>query len=439
MKKYRIAAIVMFLVLNIAGCGGGGGGDSPPTIPAIPTNVTATAGNGEVTVDFDPVAGATSYNIYWDTSPGVTIASGTQDAGGSIPRIITGLIRGTEHYFVVTAVNSAGESGESIEVSAVPDPPAPTFSLADLNGFWNIRVLQSGTDNGWYSVATSVASGVVNPLSTGGPTTPPSIGPLSITTEGVVTDTSNATFHGKMSSSKNLIVGTSTRSGTSFALHIFVKDTGVTYSATDLANKDFAWNRIQIGSSPFWEIAEGFINPSGGQITLTYAEDSTGVLTPQIPYSTITIDANGNVELGKEPSFRGVMTSDKKMIIGTSSDPPYGLMILQMRGQTYIQNDLGGTSDIAFTFHSDSTPSWDYATWSTDPTTGDVTGSNWLGSDTGNTPLLNSWALDIDADGFITTSGDLVSVGGWLSYSKDLAVVVGDSAPDGSFMTIKVQ
>jgi hypothetical protein len=358
------------------------------------------------------------------------------------------LIRGTPYYFVVTAENSLGESSDSSEVTATPDPPNPTFSQADLTGIWNVRVLQSGTNNGWYDVTESVNdSGIVSIINNGGSLTPPTVPGLSITsgtgaTAGVVTETgvgSNTTFHGKMSTSKNLIVGTSTVAGGNVALHVFVKRVpGVVYGNADLTNTTFIYNKVYSGAFLYWEKATGTIDVSQ-MMHLTSAEDSSGVLGPQPNYTTISMDITGAVTLGLEPSFRGVMSPDKKLIIGASSDPPYSIHIYQMRGQTtYTQADLAGTS-IAFTFHSDSTPSWDYATWLTD-VTGAVTGSNWMGSDTGTTPLLNTWSLTLDLLGEVTTSGDLVSDGGWMSFGKDLVVIVGDSPPPvGSYMMIKVQ
>ena len=95
-----------------------------------PTGVTATPGNGQVTIAWTAVADVTSYNIYWSTTPGVTTANGTKITGAASPYVQTGLINGTTYYYVVTAVGGAGESAPSSEVSAIPSaaptPPAPT-------------------------------------------------------------------------------------------------------------------------------------------------------------------------------------------------------------------------------------------------------------------------------------------------------------------------
>lgn len=89
--------------------------------PSPPTGVVATAAGGQVAVDWQPVPGATSYNLYWSTSPGVTPANTTNILSPTAPgAVIPGLINGTTYYVVVTAVTSGVESLPSTVVSAKP-------------------------------------------------------------------------------------------------------------------------------------------------------------------------------------------------------------------------------------------------------------------------------------------------------------------------------
>jgi hypothetical protein len=294
-------------------------------------------------------------------------------------------------------------------------------------------VLRTGASSGWYLSTISIDStGNVSVSGTGGPLTPPTFAGLSISA-GVVTETgagANPTFHGNMSSGKNLIVGTSTQ-GTSFALHVFVKRvSGVTFSSADLAIKTFKYHRIYSGSSHFWEKATGSTNALG-QISLSSKEDSSGVLGLPAPnFTTISVDGTGIVTIFDEPTFSGIMSSDKKIIVGTSTDAAgkYSLRIIQMRGQTYTQADLAGVN-VAYSFHSDSVSSWAYGTWDTD-LSGTVNVQNVVNSE-GSVVTPFTFNQTIDVQGNVGTDG-------LLSYGKDLFTSVGDYL-DGSSMTVKVQ
>ncbi|BCS52203.1 fibronectin type III domain-containing protein [Geobacter sp. SVR] len=94
-----------------------------PVIPPVPGSVTATGGANQATLTWAASSGATSYNIYWSSTSGVTKANGTRVSGVTSPYVKTGLSAGSTYYFIVTAVNSAGESAASAQVSASTNPP----------------------------------------------------------------------------------------------------------------------------------------------------------------------------------------------------------------------------------------------------------------------------------------------------------------------------
>jgi outer membrane protein OmpA-like peptidoglycan-associated protein len=73
--------------------------------------------NGDVTLLWNEIPYATSYNVYVSKSPGVTKLSGYKFQNVTNPFRINKLVPGQTYYFVVTAVNGAEESKESKELS----------------------------------------------------------------------------------------------------------------------------------------------------------------------------------------------------------------------------------------------------------------------------------------------------------------------------------
>lgn len=94
-----------------------GGIDSTPitidsiAIPAILFAVTAVSSTNNISLNWSGGNGATSYNIYWGTSPGITAASTKISVGASTASYIhTGLTTGNTYFYRIGATNRAGET-----------------------------------------------------------------------------------------------------------------------------------------------------------------------------------------------------------------------------------------------------------------------------------------------------------------------------------------
>jgi lysophospholipase L1-like esterase len=129
--------------LMVLSCGGSGGGSESKTAPAAPQNVVSSSGNTKSCLSWENSIDATTYNIYWSTTAGVSKQTGTKISAVSNPYYHTGLTNDTPYYYVVTAANQYGESSESQEVSATPspfNPPLPPSDVATLVGDRNVII-----------------------------------------------------------------------------------------------------------------------------------------------------------------------------------------------------------------------------------------------------------------------------------------------------------
>lgn len=93
-------------------------GSTPAGVKAFPDSPRLA--NSRIILRWSPVMDAASYNIYWSTTPSVSKTSGNKISNVQIPFTHKDLDFGKTYYYVVTAVNSFGESVESLETEATP-------------------------------------------------------------------------------------------------------------------------------------------------------------------------------------------------------------------------------------------------------------------------------------------------------------------------------
>ena len=162
-SRIRVNPVGLFFLIFAAllGTGATGGGSGSGTPPATPTGLKATAHNGSVDLTWNSSSGATSYHVKRSltsggpysviASPKATDYSDTQATNG------------TTYFYVVSAVNSSGESANSSQVSATPvGPPAAPVGLAASPG--NAQVVLS-----WEASAGATSYGVKRSTTSGGP------------------------------------------------------------------------------------------------------------------------------------------------------------------------------------------------------------------------------------------------------------------------------
>jgi len=92
----------------------------PISVPDAPTGLMATAGDGEVALEWNSVTGADTYNVYRNTSDSFVGATAIETALSITSYTDITVTNGTVYYYWVTAVNVEGESDPSTSVSATP-------------------------------------------------------------------------------------------------------------------------------------------------------------------------------------------------------------------------------------------------------------------------------------------------------------------------------
>ncbi|MBU2702258.1 hypothetical protein Ga0466249_003385 [Sporomusaceae bacterium BoRhaA] len=127
----------------------------PPTAPYsplnAPTNLTATAGDSQVTLSWTAVTGVTGYNVKRSIIAGgpYTTVGANVSTNSYVDTTVT---NGTTYYYVVTTVDADGESAKSNEASATPVASSKAL----------LRVTMSDSSEREYQLSESEIDGFIN-------------------------------------------------------------------------------------------------------------------------------------------------------------------------------------------------------------------------------------------------------------------------------------
>ncbi|MFD0587192.1 S8 family serine peptidase [Paenibacillus sp. GCM10027627] len=132
------------------------------TIPPVPSQLAATAGNTSVQLSWSASSGASSYTVKRGTAssgPFTAIASGLTSTSFND----TGVTNGSTYYYVVAAKNAAGESANSASVQATPiEAPAAPAGLTATAGNASVQLA-------WPAAARAASYTVKRGLAAAGP------------------------------------------------------------------------------------------------------------------------------------------------------------------------------------------------------------------------------------------------------------------------------
>jgi cellulose 1,4-beta-cellobiosidase len=123
-----------------------------PSLPGVPTSLTAMPGDTQVGLSWHVSSGAAGYNLQRSLTSGGpyvslvnTMATNFMDAG---------LTNGTTYYYVVAAVSSVGNTVNSSQVAATPGP-APIFLSSGFGAPGQFTLQFQGVPGRNYIVQTS--------------------------------------------------------------------------------------------------------------------------------------------------------------------------------------------------------------------------------------------------------------------------------------------
>ena len=114
---------------------------------AAPTGLNATGGDAQVSLSWTASLNADGYNLKSSLTNGGPYSL----VASNVPTIVftnTGLLNGTNYFYVVSATNSVGESSNSIQISVRPTSASqPALSFSMNNG--QMQLAWPGDHTGW--------------------------------------------------------------------------------------------------------------------------------------------------------------------------------------------------------------------------------------------------------------------------------------------------
>ncbi len=103
---------------------------------SVPSGVLAVAGAGQVVLSWNASVQATNYNVQRSTASGGPYTPvGKPSAAAYIDNNVT---NGVTYYYVISALRPTGQSGNSSQVSALPQQPGIDLTLAPGGGQVNL-------------------------------------------------------------------------------------------------------------------------------------------------------------------------------------------------------------------------------------------------------------------------------------------------------------
>jgi len=163
-RRFSGFALLCCSLVSLAACGGGGSSSTSQTDAnqvaslTAPIGISVTSSASKNTITWQSVSGATSYNIYWSTSPIINKSTSSKIINASSPYIHSNLVDSQKYYYVITALKDNSESEATVEVEII----ASKVIAMDASGTNEIALKSDGSvwtwndSTGGFSIPTQV-------------------------------------------------------------------------------------------------------------------------------------------------------------------------------------------------------------------------------------------------------------------------------------------
>ncbi len=477
-KATRAAGLMIaILVLGITACDPGlVGTESDPATgsPAAETPVTeapatpaglavGTATEASLALSWASVVGASTYELYRDTSAGGSFSTKVYD-GANIGQTDTGLSSTSTYYYKVLAKNSAGSSALSAVVSGTTFGPSASLDLSFGSGGKVVTPIGSAGDEVYSMVIQSDGKIVVAGLSASGDydfalaryDTDGSLDTNFGSSGKVITDISasgypDAGYAMALDGSGNLVVAgyvNTASNGLDFALARYTSGGSLdtTFNSDGIVTTDFSsasadvGNAVAIGSDGTIVVAGRRGNNSAADFAIA-RYTSTGSLDMSFNDDGLVTTAIGS---GLDEVYGVAIQSDGKIVVvgtsdsGTSPNVNYDIALVRYNTDGSLDTLFGGGDGIVL-WHGDVSQDEGYAV--TILGTGEILVAGYAAMSTGGQDFAllrftSAGVLDTgfgDGDGMVTTPvGGSHDIGQSIALQSDGKILVGGRSYNGS-------
>jgi hypothetical protein len=280
--------------------------------PAAPVITTVTPGPGSMTLEWDPVAGATSYQLTVDSGTATTVTS---------PTNVTGLNNGQSYSFVIIAVDGSGSTPSAAVTERPGTPNAPTVTgVTFTDTTMSVSYIPPTVPNGTITDYEFYLDGVRRPNASQ-TYTAPYPNPLVISTSGPVTGSYTLRMGANNGTGLGVFTTYTSTSGASSGAPPVLPPAVPTITVTDVTGTSFRYALSSSGSLDALYLQVGAGEPRGMN-----PNDNTGIVADLDPDTSYVVTAWAT---------RGELTSPRTSIVVRTQSVPQpvtGLTLTQAPG-----------------------------------------------------------------------------------------------------------